>query len=61
MNELIVKRKRYLADHDLHDGLLCDLVARGLWRMAFQSVEDAIERREKEIVVLNAFKEELAR
>ena len=58
-NDRINSRKKFLSDHGINDGLLRDLVARGLWRMVGQSIDDAITERQREIVALCDFREEI--
>jgi len=57
---IIERRRKFLIDNKIHDGLLKEFVAKGLWKAATMSIDDGIAQREKEIAALGMLRDEIS-
>jgi hypothetical protein len=56
----IERRRKFLIDNRIHDGLPKEFVAKGLWKAATMSIDEGIAQREKEIAALGMLRAEIS-
>jgi len=57
---IIERRRKFLIDNKIHDGLLKEFVAKGLWKSAIHAIDACIEDREKEVTALRTLRADIS-